>query len=564
MTNGYFDSGDYTPLARNTLARSNAVNAIVDAIIVGFDLLPTPTEIRQGLANYAITGGSANAYTFANAVALTSLSDGIEVKATIHAANTGASTINVDGLGAVTIKRPNGDALSSGDLPIYAPVTLRYVASQSQFRLVSTPYADVTAAAASASSASSSASAASASADAASDAQAAAEAAQTAAETVYDNFDDRYLGAKGSEPSVDNDGNALTAGALFFDTANVVMKAWSGSAWVEIGASASGVQSVNASGGTTGLSFSGGPVTTTGTLTLAGTLAVANGGTGSTSAANARTALGVAIGTDVQAYNANLAALATLTNAADKGFYFTGGGNMSTFDFTSAGRALLDDANNTAQRATLGLTIGTHVQAYHANLDLVAGLTGATNRGFYFDSASTMGTYTITAAGRALLDDADASAQRTTLGLGAAALEALPLAVGSGGTGATTASGARTALELGALAVLSTVDNSVWSGAPLATSNGGTGATTISTARSNLGLGSSATVNTGTSGSVIPLLSGNNTWGGTQALPVGSTYNSLRIAHVASGSASATGKISWGTAAPGTLAEGEIYFRYAA
>ena len=53
------------------------------------------------------------------------------------------------------------------------------------------------------------------------------------------------------------------------------------------------VTSVNASGGTTGLSFSGGPVTTSGTLTLAGTLAVTNGGTGATTAADARTALSV-------------------------------------------------------------------------------------------------------------------------------------------------------------------------------------------------------------------------------------------------------------------------------
>ena len=51
------------------------------------------------------------------------------------------------------------------------------------------------------------------------------------------------------------------------------------------------VTSVQASGGTTGLSFSGGPITTTGTLTLAGTLALANGGTGATTQAGAANAI---------------------------------------------------------------------------------------------------------------------------------------------------------------------------------------------------------------------------------------------------------------------------------
>jgi len=57
-------------------------------------------------------------------------------------------------------------------------------------------------------------------------AQTAAEAAQAAAELVYDNFDDRYLGAKATDPALDNDGDALIDGALYFDTANNVMKVY--------------------------------------------------------------------------------------------------------------------------------------------------------------------------------------------------------------------------------------------------------------------------------------------------------------------------------------------------
>lgn len=56
------------------------------------------------------------------------------------------------------------------------------------------------------------------------------------------------------------------------------------------------VTSVSGSGGTTGLTLSGGPITASGTLTLGGTLAIANGGTGATSAAAARTALGAGTG----------------------------------------------------------------------------------------------------------------------------------------------------------------------------------------------------------------------------------------------------------------------------
>ena len=62
----------------------------------------------------------------------------------------------------------------------------------------------------------------------------------TAAADSYDAFDDRYLGSKSSSPTLDNDGNALLTGALYWDTTAEQMRVYTGSSWVAAGSAVNG------------------------------------------------------------------------------------------------------------------------------------------------------------------------------------------------------------------------------------------------------------------------------------------------------------------------------------
>ncbi len=86
-----------------------------------------------------------------------------------------------------------------------------------------------------------------------------------------------------------------------------------------------------------------------------GDLPVADGGTGASDAAGAQQNLGLQIGTDVQAYDAGLNSIAGLTTSADKMIYTTGSDTYAVTTISAAGRAILDDADAAAQRQTLGL-----------------------------------------------------------------------------------------------------------------------------------------------------------------------------------------------------------------
>jgi hypothetical protein len=94
---------------------------------------------------------------------------------------------------------------------------------------------------------------------------------------------------------------------------------------------------------------------TGGTITGITDLAVADGGTGASTALEARANLGLEIGSTVQAYDAGLESISDLVTLADQSIYLTGPDTYAVYTLTAAGRALLDDPTAAAQRTTLGL-----------------------------------------------------------------------------------------------------------------------------------------------------------------------------------------------------------------
>lgn len=125
-----------------------------------------------------------------------------------------------------------------------------------------------------------------------------------------------------------------------------------------------------------------------------------------------------------QAADATLTALAGLATQADTMIYFSGTDAAALISVSSFFRSIMVSADAAAVRSNIGVAIGSQVQAYDADLAAIAALSSAADKMPYATGAQAWALADLTAAGRALLDDADAAAQRTTLGLGTAATQA--------------------------------------------------------------------------------------------------------------------------------------------
>jgi len=215
-------------------------------------------------------------------------------------------------------------------------------------------------------------------------AKTAAETAQAAAEAALDNFDDRFLGAKASDPTVDNDGDALTDGALYFNTTDDVMKVYdlTNTQWRQIQLSTSDQANVN----TVAADLSGS--NTIGTV--AGSIANVN--TTATNIANINTTAGIdteisnvsGISSAISAVNSNSANI-NAVNANSTNINLVAANDTNVTNVGSNISSITTAANNLADiNAFANIYLGPSATAPTADPDGSALDVGD----LYFDTAS--------------------------------------------------------------------------------------------------------------------------------------------------------------------------------
>lgn len=172
---------------------------------------------------------------------------------------------------------------------------------------------------------------------------------------------------------------------------------------VPVGTSTGTVSSVNASGGTTGLTFSGGPITTSGTLTLAGTLAVANGGTGATDAATARTNLSVPSATGGGAsgtWSINISGNAATASSVSGTIAVANGGTGANDAATARSNLGVPSATGSGASGTWSISIsGNANTATSATSATTASTANALNSGNSYSMVNLTASGSITASG---------------------------------------------------------------------------------------------------------------------------------------------------------------------
>jgi len=223
---------------------------------------------------------------------------------------------------------------------------------------------------------------------------------RAAVELLFDNFDDKFLGTKASDPTLDNDGNALVEGAMYYNSTNNAIKFYNGTAWESPEAAASNSATAAATSATSAATSAASSLTSAnnsaGSASTASTLAN-NAATSATAASNSATA-------------AATSATSAATSATNSATSETNAGNSATAAASSASSASTS-ATNSATSAT------------NAGNSATAAATSATNAATSASGASTSATNAATSASGASTSATNAATSATAAQTAQAATE---------------------------------------------------------------------------------------------------------------------------------------------
>lgn len=199
MSNEYWELTD--DLDPHTLGRAEQLNGILLGIQGGFDKLPSPAALREGRHDYVVDTGAANSYVVTLPITLQSYTSGLTFKMKVSNTNTGPSTVNVNGLGVVSIRTFAGEPLPTGYITAGAIVTLSY--DGSAFLVTGGNSLDPS--------------------------ESAAEAGSYLAQ-----MKGIYYGKLPADPVVDPNGDPLDEGDWYFNTSTKRARIYNGSSWGDI------------------------------------------------------------------------------------------------------------------------------------------------------------------------------------------------------------------------------------------------------------------------------------------------------------------------------------------
>jgi hypothetical protein len=191
-------------------------------------ILGSATAASTSAASAATS--AASAATSATSAATSATASASSATASASSA-TAAATSATSAAASATAAATSATSASNSATAAATSATSAAASATTAANSVATIAGYATSSANSATAAATSATSAAASATAASTSAASAATSATSAAASYDAFDDRYLGSKASDPTVDNDGNALITGALYFNSVVNAMKVYNGSSW---------------------------------------------------------------------------------------------------------------------------------------------------------------------------------------------------------------------------------------------------------------------------------------------------------------------------------------------